>query len=128
VFAGKLIRALAGKIPILGVCLGHECMVEEYGGVIEHCGEIVHGKTSNIIHDGKGLYVGTHPRLYLFNNYIIYIYINTFMYANARLTLSWRHMALTGGYDGRQTFPTTCRSSGIIRWRRGTPPCRRTLL
>ncbi len=43
-------------------------MVEEYGGVIEHCGEIVHGKTSNIIHDGKGLYVGTHlttPRLAL---------------------------------------------------------------
>lgn len=55
--SSKLIRALAGKIPILGVCLGHECMVEEYGGVIEHCGEIVHGKTSNIIHDGKGLYV-----------------------------------------------------------------------
>jgi hypothetical protein len=84
-------------------------MVEEYGGVIEPCSEIVHGKTSDIIHDGNGLYVGTHL-------------------TTPRLTLSWRHMALTGGYDGRQTFPTTCRASGIIRWRRGTPLCRRTLL
>lgn len=56
--SGELIKAMAGKVPVLGVCMGHECIVEAYGGIIEHCGEIVHGKTSNIIHDGDGLYAG----------------------------------------------------------------------
>jgi len=56
--SNDLILAFSGKIPILGVCLGHECMTEIFGGEIIHCGEIKHGKTSKIIHDGNGIYRG----------------------------------------------------------------------
>jgi len=55
--SNDLIKAFFGKLPILGVCLGHECMVEIFGGEITHCGEVKHGKTSKIKHDGKGVYV-----------------------------------------------------------------------
>eukprot|EP01124_Arcella_intermedia_P026833 TRINITY_DN5141_c0_g1_i1.p1 TRINITY_DN5141_c0_g1~~TRINITY_DN5141_c0_g1_i1.p1 ORF type:complete len:746 (+),score=172.60 TRINITY_DN5141_c0_g1_i1:321-2240(+) len=52
------IKIFEGKIPILGVCLGHECIIELFGGEITHCGEVKHGKTSKIQHDGKGVYSG----------------------------------------------------------------------
>jgi anthranilate synthase/aminodeoxychorismate synthase-like glutamine amidotransferase len=55
--SNDLIQTFMGKIPILGVCLGHECLVELFGGEITHCGEVKHGKTSKIRHDGKGVYV-----------------------------------------------------------------------
>ncbi|KAE9977217.1 hypothetical protein EG327_007801 [Venturia inaequalis] len=50
------IRHFAGKIPILGVCLGEQCMFTVFGGTVAVTGEILHGKTSNIGHDGKGVY------------------------------------------------------------------------
>jgi anthranilate synthase/indole-3-glycerol phosphate synthase/phosphoribosylanthranilate isomerase len=53
-----VIKHFAGKVPILGVCLGEQCMYEVFGGVVTYAGEIVHGKTSSISHDGKGLYAG----------------------------------------------------------------------
>ncbi|KAI9019800.1 indole-3-glycerol phosphate synthase-domain-containing protein [Hyaloraphidium curvatum] len=53
-----VITAFAGKVPILGVCLGEQCIYELYGGVVTYAGEIVHGKTSSLIHDGKGVYEG----------------------------------------------------------------------
>lgn len=53
-----VITAFAGKIPVLGVCLGEQCIYELYGGVVTYAGEIVHGKTSSLHHDGKGLYEG----------------------------------------------------------------------
>jgi anthranilate synthase/aminodeoxychorismate synthase-like glutamine amidotransferase len=46
-------RAFMGKIPILGVCLGHEVMVEVFGAKIVHCGEVKHGKVSLLSHDHK---------------------------------------------------------------------------
>ena len=46
------------KIPILGVCLGHQCIAQAFGGIISNAGEIRHGKTSFIHHDGKGVYKG----------------------------------------------------------------------
>jgi anthranilate synthase/aminodeoxychorismate synthase-like glutamine amidotransferase len=52
------VKHFAGKIPILGVCLGHEAIGEAFGGVVEYAGEIVHGKTSVIHHDGKGVFAG----------------------------------------------------------------------
>ncbi|GAA5831278.1 hypothetical protein JCM3766R1_002993 [Sporobolomyces carnicolor] len=52
------IDAYAGKIPILGVCMGLQCMTVHYGGIVEQAGEYVHGKTSAMMHDGKGLYRG----------------------------------------------------------------------
>lgn len=53
-----VIRRFAGKTPILGVCLGHQCIGEVYGGVVAGAGEILHGKVSTITHDGRGVFAG----------------------------------------------------------------------
>ncbi len=53
-----LIDRMAGKLPILGVCLGHQCIGEAFGGVVAYAGEIRHGKSSSIEHDGKGVFRG----------------------------------------------------------------------
>jgi len=52
----ELIRSLAGEIPILGVCLGHQCIGLVYGGTVDLADRMVHGKTSKIYHDGKAVY------------------------------------------------------------------------
>ena len=54
----ELVRAFEGEAPLLGVCLGLQCIGEAYGGVVEYAGEIMHGKTSLIEHDGKGVFAG----------------------------------------------------------------------
>ncbi len=54
----ELIRHLAGKVPILGVCLGHQCVGEAFGARVEGAGEIKHGKMSIIEHDGRGVLSG----------------------------------------------------------------------
>jgi len=51
-----VIREFAGKVPVLGVCLGHQCIYDVYGGIVTGAGEIKHGKTSRIHHDGKGVF------------------------------------------------------------------------
>jgi anthranilate synthase/aminodeoxychorismate synthase-like glutamine amidotransferase len=53
-----IIRRFAGRVPILGVCLGHQCIGEAFGGVVAGAGEIKHGKTSIISHKGKGVLRG----------------------------------------------------------------------
>ncbi len=52
------IKTFGGRIPILGCCLGHQAIGQAYGGRIVGAGEIRHGKTSLITHDGKGVYAG----------------------------------------------------------------------
>jgi anthranilate synthase/indole-3-glycerol phosphate synthase/phosphoribosylanthranilate isomerase len=52
------IKHFAGKIPILGVCMGEQCIFSVFGGTVSQTGEIFHGKTSPLRHDGKGLYAG----------------------------------------------------------------------
>ena len=52
------IKTFAGRIPILGVCLGHQCIGQAFGGRIVHAGEIMHGKTSMIHHKDKGVFKG----------------------------------------------------------------------
>jgi anthranilate synthase/aminodeoxychorismate synthase-like glutamine amidotransferase len=52
------IRALSGRVPILGVCLGHQALGEVYGGRVVRAARIMHGKTSPILHRGRGLFAG----------------------------------------------------------------------
>lgn len=52
------IRYFAGKIPVLGVCLGHQSIGEAFGGSTVRAGRVMHGKTSPIHHDGKGVFTG----------------------------------------------------------------------
>jgi len=53
-----LVRAFEEEAPLLGVCLGLQCIGEAYGGIVEYAGEIMHGKTSLIEHDGRGVFAG----------------------------------------------------------------------
>jgi anthranilate synthase/aminodeoxychorismate synthase-like glutamine amidotransferase len=52
------IRALAGQVPVLGVCLGHQALGEVYGGRVVRAERLMHGKTSPIMHKGRGLFAG----------------------------------------------------------------------
>lgn len=52
----EAIRAFAGRIPILGVCLGHQAIAQAFGGEVVHAERLMHGKTSKIQHDGKSIF------------------------------------------------------------------------
>lgn len=54
----EMIDAFAGKVPVLGVCLGHQCIVQQQGGNIVRAERLMHGKTSRIKHDGKTVFAG----------------------------------------------------------------------
>jgi anthranilate synthase/aminodeoxychorismate synthase-like glutamine amidotransferase len=53
-----LIEALGGTLPILGVCLGHQAIGQAYGGRVVRAGRLMHGKTSPILHDARGVFQG----------------------------------------------------------------------
>lgn len=53
--SNDIVANFGARIPILGVCLGHQCIGYSFGGIVDRAGEIVHGKTSEIFHDGKGV-------------------------------------------------------------------------
>jgi anthranilate synthase/aminodeoxychorismate synthase-like glutamine amidotransferase len=53
-----MIRAFAGRLPVLGVCLWHQSIVEVFGGKVVRAGRLMHGKTSTIQHDGVSLFAG----------------------------------------------------------------------
>ncbi|EBO6932358.1 bifunctional anthranilate synthase glutamate amidotransferase component TrpG/anthranilate phosphoribosyltransferase TrpD [Salmonella enterica] len=54
----ELLTRLRGKLPIIGICLGHQAIVEAYGGYVGQAGEILHGKASSIEHDGQAMFAG----------------------------------------------------------------------
>ena len=56
----KILRTLSQTTPTLGVCLGHQGIIHAYGGKIVHAKRLMHGKTCQIKHDGKGVFAGVH--------------------------------------------------------------------
>ncbi|EPS25208.1 Multifunctional tryptophan biosynthesis protein [Penicillium oxalicum] len=56
--SNEAIKYFSGKIPIFGVCMGQQCMITSFGGKVDVTGEILHGKTSVLKHDAKGVYEG----------------------------------------------------------------------
>ena len=54
----EVVRKLSAQVPILGVCLGHQTIGQAFGGVVKRAPYIMHGKTSQVRHDGKGVYDG----------------------------------------------------------------------
>ena len=54
----RMIEAFAGRVPIFGVCLGHQSLVEVFGGKVVRAARLMHGKVSPVSHDAKGLYAG----------------------------------------------------------------------
>jgi anthranilate synthase/aminodeoxychorismate synthase-like glutamine amidotransferase len=54
----QMIRTFAGQIPVLGVCLGHQSIVEVFGGQVVRAGRLMHGKTSLVHHDARTLFAG----------------------------------------------------------------------
>jgi anthranilate synthase/aminodeoxychorismate synthase-like glutamine amidotransferase len=56
--SNDVIRHFAGNRPVLGVCLGHQCIGDSYGAKVVRAGQVMHGKTSLIHHDGSGVFAG----------------------------------------------------------------------
>jgi len=56
--SAALIEAFAGRVPVLGICLGHQAIVEVFGGRIVRAPQVMHGKTSDVYHDGRTIYAG----------------------------------------------------------------------
>jgi anthranilate synthase component 2/para-aminobenzoate synthetase component 2 len=54
----SMIEAFAGRIPIFGVCLGHQSLVEVFGGKVVRASRLMHGKVSPVAHDGRGVFTG----------------------------------------------------------------------
>ena len=53
-----MVREVAGQVPVLGVCLGHQAIGVAYGAIVERAPELLHGKTSQVLHDGAGVLAG----------------------------------------------------------------------
>ncbi len=56
--SNDVLREFGGKMPILGVCLGHQCIGDVYGGEVVRAGRLMHGKTSPILHNGENVFAG----------------------------------------------------------------------
>ena len=54
--SNEVIRAFGPRLPLFGVCLGHQCIGDVFGGEVVRAGRLMHGKTSPILHDGKGVF------------------------------------------------------------------------
>ncbi len=54
----EMVRWCTGRLPLLGVCLGHQAIAEVFGGVVDRADELLHGRTSTVLHDGRGVLAG----------------------------------------------------------------------
>jgi anthranilate synthase/aminodeoxychorismate synthase-like glutamine amidotransferase len=64
----EMVRAFAGRVPVLGVCLGHQAIVEVFGGSVGQARSLVHGKATSVSHDGRGIFAGL-PREFAAGRY-----------------------------------------------------------
>jgi len=64
----EILRRLAGRVPTLGVCLGHQALVQVHGGEVGQARELVHGKATTVTHDGRGIFAGL-PEEFLAGRY-----------------------------------------------------------
>ena len=55
-----IIKTLKGKVPMIGICLGHQAIIEALGGAVVHTGQVLHGKVSKITHDNHAMFAGIH--------------------------------------------------------------------
>ena len=85
--SNDVIKHFAAKIPVLGVCLGHQCIGYSFGGIVERAGRLMHGKTDQIYHDGKTIYAGM-PNPFTATRYHSLIIRNNTMPAEFEIT-SW---------------------------------------
>jgi anthranilate synthase/aminodeoxychorismate synthase-like glutamine amidotransferase len=90
-----LVRRFAGKIPILGVCLGHQSIGEAFGGKIVGAERLMHGKTSQIHHDGQSIYQGL-PNPFTATRYHSLIIERDSLPACLRITAHTREQEIMG--------------------------------
>jgi len=110
-----VIQRFAGRIPILGVCLGHQCIGQAFGGRIVRAPKVMHGKTSKVFHDERGLYAGV-DNPFVATRYHSLVIAPDSLPAELEVTAkTWddeimgvRHRALAGGHapvEGVQFHP-----------------------
>lgn len=108
-----VIRDLAGVTPILGVCLGHQCMAEVFGGKVVRAHTVRHGKTAQVEHDGSGVFAGLPSPLRVTRYHSLTVEMDTLpddLYVNAwtedegrKLIMGMRHRYLS--VEGVQFHP-----------------------
>jgi anthranilate synthase/aminodeoxychorismate synthase-like glutamine amidotransferase len=75
--SGDVIEHIAGRIPMLGVCLGHQCLADRNAMTVERHGILMHGKTSEIEHDGQGLFAGIDSPMTVARYHSLTVRLNT---------------------------------------------------
>src|SRR5580658_9294891 len=92
-----VIRHFAGKVPLLGVCLGHQAIGAAFGGKVVRAAELMHGKTSPVEHDGKGIFAGL-PTPLTCTRY------HSLIVAEEGLPIELEITARSGGKDGQSSI------------------------
>lgn len=85
----SVIQNFAGKIPLLGVCLGHQCIAQHFGATVEKSNKVMHGKTSEITHSNTGLFEGLKNPLTVTRYHSLIVNSNTL--PNTLVPLAWSH-------------------------------------
>ncbi|HXF86318.1 MAG TPA: aminodeoxychorismate/anthranilate synthase component II [Anaerolineales bacterium] len=72
--SAEAIKYFTGKIPVLGVCLGHQCLAAVFGGKVDRAPRLMHGKTSRVIHNGQGIFEGIPSPLEVMRYHSLVVY------------------------------------------------------